>query len=46
MECVPGMTLAEVIRPKGLPVTQAVAYAIQIAGGLAAAHRRASSTAT
>ena len=38
MECVPGKTLAEVIRAKGLPVTQAVAYAIQIAGAMAAAH--------
>ncbi len=38
MECVFGKTLAEVIGRKGLPVPQAVAYAIQIAGALAAAH--------
>jgi hypothetical protein len=38
MECVPGKALAEVIGRKGLPVAEAIAYAIQIAGALAAAH--------
>jgi serine/threonine protein kinase/Tol biopolymer transport system component len=38
MEFVSGRTLAELIRPHGLPVPQVVAYGIQIAGALAKAH--------
>ena len=38
MEYVPGKTLDQVIPPKGLPLKSAVAYAIQIVDGLAAAH--------
>ena len=38
MEYVPGKTLDQVIPPKGLPLKSAMAYAIQIVDGLAAAH--------
>jgi serine/threonine protein kinase len=38
MECVSGKTLAEVIGRKAPPVREALAYGIQIAGALAAAH--------
>ncbi len=38
MEYVPGKTLDRLIGPKGLPLDEALKYAIQIADGLAAAH--------
>ncbi len=38
MEYVPGKSLEQLISPKGLPLPQALGYAIQIAGALAAAH--------
>ena len=38
MELVTGTTLAEVIRNRRLPLREAVSYAIQIGGALAAAH--------
>ncbi len=38
MEFVPGKSLDKIITSKGLPVTEAVAYARQIASALAAAH--------
>jgi serine/threonine protein kinase len=38
MEYVPGRTLTEVIGHRGLPLTEALAYAIQIADALTAAH--------
>ncbi len=38
MECVQGRTLTELIPPRGLRADQAVKYAAQIAGALAAAH--------
>ncbi len=38
MEYVAGKTLKELIRPEGLPISQAGGYAIQLAGALAAAH--------
>ncbi len=38
MEYVPGRTLKELIRPEGLPISEAGGYAIQLAGALAVAH--------
>lgn len=38
MEHIPGKTLAELIGRKGLPVTEALKHAIQMASALAAAH--------
>jgi serine/threonine protein kinase/tetratricopeptide (TPR) repeat protein len=38
MEYVTGTTLKELIRPEGLPISQAGGYAIQLAGALAVAH--------
>ena len=38
MEYVPGKTLDQWIEPKGLPVGEALKYAVQIADALAAAH--------
>lgn len=38
MEYVPGKSLDRLIPPKGLPLAEAVSYAKQIAGALAAAH--------
>ena len=38
MEYVPGKTLKELIRPEGLPISEAGGYAIQLAGALAVAH--------
>lgn len=38
MEFVEGRSLDQIIPPAGLPVKQAVAYAVQIAGALSAAH--------
>jgi Tol biopolymer transport system component len=38
MEFVPGKSLDKLITPKGLPLAEALSYARQIAGGLAAAH--------
>ena len=38
LEYVPGKTLAQLIAPKGLPIEDALHFATQIAGGLAAAH--------
>jgi len=38
MECVPGRTLGELIGRKGLPVAEALKYAVQMADALAAAH--------
>ena len=38
MECVPGKSLDKLISPKGLPLTDALNCAQQIASGLAAAH--------
>jgi Tol biopolymer transport system component/predicted Ser/Thr protein kinase len=38
MEWIDGKTLADLIPAKGMPVTQALGYAIQIADALAAAH--------
>ena len=38
MEYVPGKTLAQMIGQKGLPLAEALAYAIPIAGALSAAH--------
>jgi eukaryotic-like serine/threonine-protein kinase len=38
MEFVPGKPLAALIPPEGLPLPEAVAYALQIAAALAAAH--------
>jgi serine/threonine protein kinase/tetratricopeptide (TPR) repeat protein len=38
MEYVAGKTLKELIRPEGLPISEAAGYAIQLAGALAVAH--------
>src|SRR5580693_4594086 len=38
MEYVTGKTLKELIRPEGLPISEAGGYAIQLAGALAVAH--------
>ena len=38
MEYVAGKTLKELIRPEGLPISEAGGYAIQLAGALAVAH--------
>src|SRR5207247_4761793 len=38
MEYVPGQSLDKLIAPKGLPLTEAIGYATQIASALAAAH--------
>jgi serine/threonine protein kinase len=38
MEFVPGKSLDKIITPKGLPLTEALSYARQIASALAAAH--------
>src|SRR5580698_4534323 len=38
MEYVSGKTLKELIRPEGLPISEAGGYAIQLAGALAVAH--------
>jgi serine/threonine protein kinase len=38
MEYVSGKSLEKLITPKGLPLSEAIGYAIQIAGALAAAH--------
>src|SRR5438128_1875553 len=38
MEYVPGKSLDKLIAPKGLPLTEAIGYATQIASALAAAH--------
>jgi eukaryotic-like serine/threonine-protein kinase len=38
MEYVPGKTLKDLIRPEGLPISEAGSYAIQLAGALAVAH--------
>src|SRR5262245_27326651 len=38
MEYVPGKSLDKLIAPKGLPLADAIGYATQIAGALAAAH--------
>ena len=46
MEYVAGKTLDQVIPKRGLPVQEALRYAIEIAGALAAAHGAGMSTAT
>src|SRR5215469_4496898 len=38
MEYVPGRSLDKLVRPQGLPLTEVIAYATQIASALAAAH--------
>ena len=38
MEYVPGKSLDKVITPKGLPLTEVISYATQVASALAAAH--------
>src|SRR5580658_6095350 len=38
MEYVAGKTLKELVRPEGLPISEAGGYAIQLAGALAVAH--------
>src|SRR5437867_8943309 len=38
MEYVPGQSLDKLIAPKGLPLAEAIGYATQISGALAAAH--------